>query len=469
MQDHNQQNKEQQDKEQRDKGQQQRNLFGTDGIRGEVGAGVMTPELALKLGWAAGRVLSRSGTQKVIIGKDTRISGYLFESALEAGLSAAGLNVLLVGPMPTPAIAYLTRTFRAEAGIVISASHNPYFDNGIKFFSANGSKLDDELELEIEKELTKPLVCVESHLLGKAARIDDAAGRYIEYCKGHFPAELTLNGLKLVVDCAHGATYHIAPSVFQELGAEVICIGVQPNGLNINDNVGATSMQAICDEVLKHQADVGIALDGDGDRIMMVDHLGNVIDGDQILYVLACDAIKNNELKGGVVGTLMSNLGLELALAELNVPFVRSNVGDRYVMELMRQYDWRIGGENSGHILNLDHGTTGDGIVAGILMLAAMQNQQASIAELVSPLKMLPQVLVNVRFEGDSNPLQSEIVLSIKHDVETKLGKTGRVLLRKSGTEPLIRVMVEGQDIDLVTSYANQIADVVKKVGLQQS
>ena len=466
QQDKKQQDKKQQDKEQQDKEQQQRNLFGTDGIRGKVGAGLMTPELALKLGWAAGRVLSRSGTQKVIIGKDTRISGYLFESALEAGLSAAGLNVLLVGPMPTPAIAYLTRTFRAEAGIVISASHNPYYDNGIKFFSADGSKLDDQLELEIENELTKQLVCVESHQLGKAARIDDAAGRYIEYCKGHFPAELTLNGLKLVVDCAHGATYHIAPSVFKELGAEVITIGDKPNGLNINENVGATSMQAICTEVIKHQAHVGIALDGDGDRIMMVDHQGNVIDGDQILYILACDAMCKNELKGGVVGTLMSNLGLELALAELNVPFVRSNVGDRYVMELMRQHDWRIGGENSGHILNLDHGTTGDGIVAGILVLAAMQNQQKSLAVLVKPLSMLPQILVNVRFEGDSNPLTSTTVQSVKQEVESKLGKTGRVLLRKSGTEPLIRVMVEGQDIDLVTTFANQIADVVKKVGL---
>ena len=445
---------------------QHRTLFGTDGIRGKVGAGVMTPELALKLGWAAGRVLSRSGTKKVIIGKDTRISGYLFESALEAGLSAAGLNVLLVGPMPTPAIAYLTRTFRAEAGIVISASHNPYYDNGIKFFSADGSKLDDELELEIENELAKPLVCVESHLLGKAARIDDAAGRYIEYCKGHFPAELTLNSMKLVIDCAHGATYHIAPSVFRELGAEVITIGDKPDGLNINDNVGATSMKAICSAVITHQADAGIALDGDGDRIMMVDCHGNVIDGDQILYILACDAIKNNQLKGGVVGTLMSNLGLELALSKLNVPFLRSKVGDRHVMELMKQHGWRIGGENSGHILNLDHGTTGDGIVAGILVLAAMQNQQASLASLVNPLKMYPQILVNVRFEGNSNPLELDAVQSVKKRVETQLGKTGRVLLRKSGTEPLIRVMVEGQDIDLVTSFANQIADVVKKVGL---
>ncbi|ARD23435.1 phosphoglucosamine mutase [Shewanella japonica] len=445
---------------------QQRNLFGTDGIRGKVGAGFMTPELALKLGWAAGRVLSRSGTKKIIIGKDTRISGYLFESALEAGLSAAGLNVLLVGPMPTPAIAYLTRTFRAEAGIVISASHNPYYDNGIKFFSADGSKLDDKIELEIEHELTKPMQCVESHLLGKAARIDDAAGRYIEYCKGHFPANLTLNGLTLVIDCAHGATYHIAPNVFKELGANVITIGDKPNGLNINDKVGATSMAAICEAVINHNADVGIALDGDGDRIMMVDHQGNIIDGDQILYILARDAIKQGEFQGGVVGTLMSNLGLEVALNELDVPFVRSNVGDRYVMELMRQNNWRIGGENSGHILNLDHGTTGDGIVAGILVLAAMQYANSKLAALVAPLEMYPQVLINVRYHVDKKPLESKLVRSVQTKIEKLLGQNGRVLIRESGTEPLIRVMVEGKNDVQVTAFANEIADVVKSVGL---
>ncbi|WP_119968455.1 phosphoglucosamine mutase [Shewanella japonica] len=445
---------------------QQRNLFGTDGIRGKVGAGFMTPELALKLGWAAGRVLSRSGTKKIIIGKDTRISGYLFESALEAGLSAAGLNVLLVGPMPTPAIAYLTRTFRAEAGIVISASHNPYYDNGIKFFSADGSKLDDKIELEIEHELTKPMQCVESHLLGKAARIDDAAGRYIEYCKGHFPANLTLNGLTLVIDCAHGATYHIAPNVFKELGANVITIGDKPNGLNINDKVGATSMAAICEAVINHNADVGIALDGDGDRIMMVDHQGNIIDGDQILYILARDAIKQGEFQGGVVGTLMSNLGLEVALNELDVPFVRSNVGDRYVMELMRQNNWRIGGENSGHILNLDHGTTGDGIVAGILVLAAMQYANSKLAALVAPLEMYPQVLINIRYHVDKKPLESKLVRSVQTKIEKLLGQNGRVLIRESGTEPLIRVMVEGKNDVQVTAFANEIADVVKSVGL---
>ncbi|WP_287590867.1 phosphoglucosamine mutase [Shewanella sp.] len=440
-----------------------RKFFGTDGIRGKVGAGKMTPELALKLGWAAGRVLSRSGTRKVIIGKDTRISGYLFESALEAGLSAAGLNVMLMGPMPTPAVAYLTRTFRAEAGVVISASHNPYYDNGIKFFSTDGSKLDDELELEIEAELEKPLVCVESHLLGKVSRIDDAAGRYIEYCKGNFPADQTLAGLKIVVDCAHGATYHIAPNVFRELGAEVVTIGDKPNGININDQVGATSMAKICETVVSEGADLGIALDGDGDRIMMVNRQGEVVDGDQILYILACDAQKRGILKGGVVGTLMSNLGLELALKQLNIPFARSKVGDRYVMELLKEKDWRIGGENSGHILNLDHGTTGDGIVAGILVLAAMRRHNASLEELTESMQMLPQVLINVRFEGNSDPLASQLVKDAQVQVESRLGERGRVLLRKSGTEPLIRVMVEGDDEVLVRAHAETIAAAVKQ------
>ncbi len=440
-----------------------RKFFGTDGIRGKVGAGKMTPELALKLGWAAGRVLSRSGTRKVIIGKDTRISGYLFESALEAGLSAAGLNVMLMGPMPTPAVAYLTRTFRAEAGVVISASHNPYYDNGIKFFSTDGSKLDDELELEIEAELEKPLVCVESHLLGKVSRIDDAAGRYIEYCKGNFPADQTLAGLKIVVDCAHGATYHIAPNVFRELGAEVVTIGDKPNGININDQVGATAMAKICETVVSEGADLGIALDGDGDRIMMVNRQGEVIDGDQILYILACDAQKRGILKGGVVGTLMSNLGLELALKQLNIPFARSKVGDRYVMELLKEKDWRIGGENSGHILNLDHGTTGDGIVAGILVLAAMRRHNASLDELTESMKMLPQVLINVRFEGNSDPLASQLVKDAQAQVESQLGERGRVLLRKSGTEPLIRVMVEGDDEAQVRAHAETIATAVKQ------
>ncbi|MFQ6370101.1 phosphoglucosamine mutase [Shewanella sp. YIC-542] len=438
-----------------------RKFFGTDGVRGKVGAGKMTPELVLKLGWAAGRVLSRTGTKKVLIGKDTRISGYMFESALEAGLSAAGLNVMLMGPMPTPAVAYLTRTFRAEAGIVISASHNPYYDNGIKFFSSTGSKLDDALELEIEAELAKPLACVESHQLGKVSRINDAAGRYIEYCKGNFPADQTLEGLKMVVDCAHGATYHIAPNVFRELGAEVIVIGDKPNGTNINDQVGATSMATICETVLANGADLGIALDGDGDRIMMVNRHGDVIDGDQILYILAKDALNRGVLKGGVVGTQMSNLGLELALKALDIPFKRSKVGDRYVMEMLAAEGWRIGGENSGHIINLDHCTTGDGIVAGIQVLAAMCRNQMTLEQLAAPITLLPQVLVNVRFEGAQDPLQAAEVKAAVVTVEQALGERGRVLLRKSGTEPLIRVMVEGDDQARVKQHADYIATAV--------
>lgn len=440
----------------------QRKFFGTDGIRGKVGSGQMTPELALKLGWAAGRVLARTGTRKVIIGKDTRISGYMFESALEAGFSSAGLNVLLMGPMPTPAVAYLTRTFRAEAGVVISASHNPYYDNGIKFFSTDGSKLDDEIELQIEAELEKPLECAESQHLGKVSRIDDARGRYIEYCKGNFPADQTLSGLKIVVDCAHGATYHIAPAVFRELGADVVAIGIEPNGMNINDKCGATSMAAIRDKVLEVKADLGIALDGDGDRIMMVTRDGEIVDGDQILYILARDAKERGILKGGVVGTQMANVGLELALKEEGIPFARSKVGDRYVMELLKEHGWRIGGENSGHILNLDHGTTGDGIVAGILVLAAMRRSGKDLKEMINDLKMFPQILVNVRFEGDKNPLEAESVTAKVAEVERELGERGRVLLRKSGTEPLLRVMVEGEHKDTVTRLANAIADAVK-------
>ncbi|MDF0533025.1 phosphoglucosamine mutase [Shewanella sp. A32] len=440
----------------------ERKFFGTDGIRGKVGAGKLTPELALKLGWAAGRVLSRIGTKKVLIGKDTRISGYMFESALEAGLCAAGLDVMLMRPMPTPAVAYLTRTFRAEAGIVISASHNPYYDNGIKFFSANGTKLDDQLELDIEAELERPIDYVESKILGKVSRITDAAGRYIEYCKGHFPSSHSLEGLKMVIDCAHGATYHIAPSVFRELGAEVIVIGSEPNGTNINDQVGATSMGAICKAVVDNQADLGIALDGDGDRIMMVTKDGQVVDGDQILYILASDAYHRGLLSGGVVGTQMSNLGLELALKELNIPFARAKVGDRYVMELLAEKGWRIGGENSGHIVNLDHCTTGDGIVAGIQVLAAMQRRQVTLEQLIEPITLLPQVLINVRFNGDKNPLQQDTVKQSVAAVEEQLGDSGRVLLRKSGTEPLLRVMVEGEDKGKVQQFAQQICDVVK-------
>ncbi|EDM67549.1 phosphoglucosamine mutase [Moritella sp. PE36] len=439
-----------------------RKYFGTDGIRGLVGVAPITPEFALKLGWAAGKVLAKQGTRKVLIGKDTRISGYMLECALEAGLSAAGLDVAFMGPMPTPAVAYLTRTFRAEAGIVISASHNPYHDNGIKFFSANGTKLPDEVELAIEAQLEKELTCVESAQLGKAVRIEDAAGRYIEYCKSTFPSRASLKGLKIVLDCAHGATYHIAPSVFTELGAEIITIGVEPNGLNINDGCGATAPEALVARVLAEKADLGVAYDGDGDRLMMVDHTGYVIDGDEVLYIIARDALRNGELKGGVVGTLMANMGLELALKSLGIPFARSAVGDRYVVEMMLEKGWRIGGENSGHIISLDHTTTGDGIVSSLLVLAALVNSGLTLKELRSGMSKFPQVLVNVRFNGDTDPLLAESVLQAVKDVEQELADRGRVLLRKSGTEPLIRVMVEGEDETHVLALANKIADAVK-------
>ncbi|MGS4881904.1 phosphoglucosamine mutase [Photobacterium damselae] len=441
---------------------QERKYFGTDGVRGLVGEGPITPEFVLKLGWAAGRVLSQQGTKKVLIGKDTRISGYMLESALEAGLAAAGLQAAFTGPMPTPAIAYLTRTFRAEAGIVISASHNPYYDNGIKFFSSEGTKLPDEVELAIEAELDKPLTCVESALLGKAYRINDAAGRYIEFCKGTFPSKYNLSGYKIVVDCAHGATYHIAPNVFRELGADVITIGCEPNGTNINDKVGATDIAALQAKVLEEKADFGIALDGDGDRVIMVDEAGNKVDGDQIAYIIARDALRRGELKGGVVGTLMTNMGMEVALKNLGIPFVRAKVGDRYVMEELLNHNWLIGAENSGHVILLDKVTTGDGIVAGLQIMAAMVSSKMTLKELSEGMKMFPQVLENVRFKGDGNPLESEAVIAATKAVEEKLGDTGRVLLRKSGTEPLIRVMVEGEDGDAVGQYARDIAQAVK-------
>ena len=439
-----------------------RKYFGTDGVRGRVGDFPITPEFAMKLGWAAGRVLSQRGTRKVLIGKDTRISGYLLETALEAGLIAAGIDVRLLGPMPTPAVAYLTRTFRAEAGIVISASHNPYYDNGIKFFSADGTKLPDEVELAIEYELEQPMVCESSEKLGKAQRIEDASGRYIEFCKSHLPNQLSLSGMKIVIDCAHGATYHIAPAVFKELGAEVIVIGASPNGLNINDKCGATHTELLQKTVLEHGAALGIAYDGDGDRVMMADHTGRVIDGDEIVYIIARAAKAQNKLQGGVVGTLMSNLGLELALKELDIPFARSAVGDRYVMELLREKNWRIGGENSGHVLNLDHTCTGDGIIASLQVLTAMIEAGMTLAEFSQGMHKLPQVLVNVKFEKGTAPLEKQHVKQVIADVEAELNGSGRVLIRKSGTEPLIRVMVEGQDETLVRQFAERIAAAVK-------
>lgn len=440
----------------------ERKYFGTDGIRGKVGNAPITPDFVLKLGWAAGKVLATQGSRKVLIGKDTRISGYMLESALEAGLAAAGLSAAFVGPMPTPAIAYLTRTFRAEAGIVISASHNPYYDNGIKFFSTQGTKLPDELEAAIEAMLDQTMDCVDSSELGRASRINDAAGRYIEFCKSTFPAHLSLEGYKIAVDCANGATYHIAPNVMRELGAEVIELGTDPNGVNINEKCGATDIKALQDKVLQTKADVGVAYDGDGDRIIMVDHLGNKVDGDQILFIIARETLRAGQLKGGVVGTLMSNMRLELALKELAIPFVRANVGDRYVLEQMQQRGWSLGGENSGHIIIAEKNTTGDGIIASLAVLQAMVEHKLSLNELTKAIQLFPQVLINVRFAGNNNPLENEQVQSVSQAMEQRLANKGRILLRKSGTEPLIRVMVECEDQELAQSCAEQIAQAVK-------
>ncbi|TLU62008.1 phosphoglucosamine mutase [Thalassotalea litorea] len=441
-----------------------RKYFGTDGVRGLVGKAPISPEFVMKLGWAAGKVLATSGTKKVLIGKDTRISGYMLESALEAGFSAAGIDIGLMGPMPTPAVAYLTKTFRAEAGIVISASHNPYYDNGIKFFSTSGEKLPDDIELAIEKMLDEPMDCVESAKLGKAVRINDAAGRYIEFCKSNFPAPLTLTGLKIVVDCANGATYHIAPNVFRELGATVIEFASKPDGININDDCGATSMANISRLVVEQEADLGIALDGDGDRLMMVDHLGNVVDGDELIFIIARAAQQRQQLNGGVVGTLMSNMGLELALQQLDIPFERANVGDRYVMEKLKANNWQLGAENSGHIINLNCTSTGDGIVAALNVLEAIQQSAKNLFTLRQGMQKLPQLLVNVRFVEGSDPLSDPSVKQQVKVVEQELAGRGRVLLRKSGTEPLVRVMVEGPDADEVKTLAESIADKVRAV-----
>ncbi|MDP0030364.1 phosphoglucosamine mutase [Glaesserella parasuis] len=441
----------------------ERKYFGTDGVRGKVGQFPITPDFALKLGWAAGKVLATQGSKQVLIGKDTRISGYMLESALEAGLAAAGLSAAFTGPMPTPAIAYLTRTFRAEAGIVISASHNPYDDNGIKFFSAIGEKLPDEVEEAIEAMLDQPMDCVASAELGRASRINDAAGRYIEFCKSTFPSYLSLDGYKIVVDCANGATYHIAPNVMRELGAEVIEIGTHPNGLNVNEKCGATDIKALQQVVVEAGADVGLAYDGDGDRLIMVDHLGNKVDGDQILFIIAREALRSGKLHGGVVGTLMSNMSLELALKELAIPFARANVGDRYVLEVLKEKGWKLGGENSGHIIVLDKNTTGDGIVASLEVLAAMASHKLSLNDLAKAVPLFPQVLINVRFAGGANPLDSEDVKAVAKAVEQRLAGKGRILLRKSGTEPLIRVMVECEDGALAQSCAQEIAEAVKR------
>jgi phosphoglucosamine mutase len=444
-----------------------RKYFGTDGVRGKVGDAPITPDFVLRLGYAAGKVLARAGKSgerpAVLIGKDTRISGYMLESALEAGLSAAGVDVLLVGPMPTPAVAYLTRALRLTAGIVISASHNPYDDNGIKFFSSDGAKLPDKVETAIETELARPLQCRKSAQLGKVRRIDDAAGRYIEFCKSTFPAHLDLRGLNLVVDSAHGATYHIAAHVFHELGADVAEIGNKPDGYNINAACGATHPQALQEAVKKQRADLGIALDGDGDRLVMVDGSGAIYDGDQLLYVIASHRKKRNQLKGGVVGTLMTNLGMEHALARLKIPFARARVGDRYVLEMLLAKSWKLGGENSGHIVCLDQHTTGDGIVSALQVLGALRGDKTTLAKAAAAVKLYPQILINVRtkrsfdFKADRNVKQAVA------EAEAALDGSGRVLLRASGTEPVIRVMVEGKSRPVVERWAKTIADAVRR------
>jgi phosphoglucosamine mutase len=443
--------------------------FGTDGIRGRVGESVITPEFVMRLGYAAGRVLAShehlpAGKRpSVLIGKDTRISGYMLEASLEAGLSAAGVDVLLTGPMPTPAVAYLTRALRAQAGIVISASHNPYYDNGIKFFSAQGTKLPDEIEFAIEAELGKPMQVMDSAQLGKAKRVDDAAGRYVEFCKSTFPNHLDLRGLKIVLDCAHGATYHVAPPVFHELGAEVIAIGNHPDGLNINENVGSTHPQALQKAVVEHQADLGIAFDGDGDRVMMVDGAGNLLDGDQLLYIIAMGLYAKGKLKGGVAGTLMTNLALEHALQKHQIPFGRANVGDRYVLELLQEKNWKLGGENSGHILTLDKHSSGDAIIASLQVLQSLRESGKSLQQLGAALTLYPQVLINVTTKQKLDLNQDAVQVAVQQ-AESALNGEGRVLLRASGTEPKIRVMVEGLNQTLVQAQAEQLAAVIRQL-----
>lgn len=436
--------------------------FGTDGIRGLVGEGAITPEFILKLGWATGRVFEEQGHCKILIGKDTRISGYMFESALEAGLVAAGANVELLGPMPTPGIAYLTRTLRANAGIVISASHNPHYDNGIKFFSSDGKKLADDIEHAIEQKMDERLVVVESSYLGKASRIEDAAGRYIEFCKSTIPPMLDFSALKMVVDCAHGATYHIAPFVFEELGAEVIKIGVEPNGVNINDACGATSPEALIEVVLDNKADFGVALDGDGDRLIMVDHLGEVLDGDEILYILAKTRRAKGYLGSSVVGTQMTNLGVEHALKRLGVDLLRSAVGDRHVIKLMKESGSILGAEGSGHIICADRTTTGDGIISALQVLETMARESKSLHELKSDIQKYPQCMINVKLNGAKKFVVTDEISKAVAKIETTLGDSGRVLLRPSGTEPLVRVMVEGEDLKLVESLALDLSKTVE-------
>ncbi|WP_462321336.1 phosphoglucosamine mutase [Halochromatium sp.] len=439
-----------------------RKYFGTDGIRGRVGDPSVSPDFVVKLGWAAGRVLGQGNGSTVLIGKDTRISGYMFESALEAGLVAAGVDIRLLGPMPTPGVAYLTRTFRAAAGIVITASHNPYDDNGIKFFSSDGDKLPDEVECAIEAMVDQPLITVPSADLGKVRRVEDAAGRYIEFCKSSIPPSTTLKGLKLVLDCANGATYNVAPFVFEELGAEVVAIGNRPDGFNINREVGSTKPGALADAVVAEGAALGIAFDGDGDRLMMVDAEGQVVDGDALIYLIANSRRATDQLRGAVVGTLMSNLGLELALRRLGVDFVRTQVGDRYIMEQLKRDGGMLGGEPSGHIICRDRTTTGDGIIAALQVLQALMDADLSLAEAVRPVERYPQVLINVRLEQRTDVMARPRIQEAVRAAEASLGDQGRILLRHSGTEPLVRVMVEGSDAVNVQALAEELAGLVR-------
>lgn len=444
-----------------------RKYFGTDGVRGRVGETPITPDFAMRLGFAAGKVLAASRSDgnhaAVLIGKDTRVSGYMLESALQAGLSAAGVDVYLSGPLPTPGVAYLTRALRLSAGVVISASHNPFEDNGIKFFGAGGIKLDDAVELEIERELDRPLACVASSALGRAKRVNDAAGRYIEFCKSTFPSELDLRGLKIVVDCAHGAAYQVAPHVFHELGADVVAMGNHPNGVNINEDCGATAPEALRQRVLAEKADFGIALDGDGDRLIMVDHTGELYDGDRLLYVIACFRRDQGTLGGGVVGTLMSNLGLEHALERRQIPFTRAKVGDRYVLEILKERGWLIGGESSGHLLCLDRHSTGDGLVSALQVLAAVRLSGKGLADFCFDLRVYPQVLRNVRVRKGFDHRDNLAIQAALVEAEVELAGRGRVLLRASGTEPVLRVMVEGRDADLTEAWAGKLAAVVEE------
>ncbi|MEM1243469.1 MAG: phosphoglucosamine mutase [Pseudomonadota bacterium] len=444
----------------------QKCYFGTDGVRGRVGDYPITPDFVLKLGWAIGKVFANEQRHKVLIGKDTRISGYMFESALQAGLSAAGCHIRLLGPMPTPAIAYLTRTFRACAGIVISASHNQYEDNGIKIFSSEGTKLPDNFEQKIEKYLAQEMQVVASDRLGKAKRIDDAPGRYIEFCKSTIPLQASLHGLKIVLDCANGATYYVAPRVFLELGAKIVRLGIDPNGLNINANCGSTHPELLRETVLAQQADVGIALDGDGDRLIMVDHKGEIVDGDELLYIIAKTKLATNKVSTGIVGTQMSNYGLELAFKDLGVEFIRTKVGDRYIMEELSKRNWLYGGESSGHILCLDMTTTGDGIVSALQVLGAMMYYQRSLHELKQSMQKFPQILINVPVKDKTAVMHDQSILDAVSSAEAHLKGRGRILFRPSGTEPLVRIMVEGDNENLVNEIACTLAEHVKALNL---